>query len=158
MPITNKTVDLWSQVQLKVDGRPVKSGDFYDISYDVYLDNEYVGYLISDYALNTTVQNFLDKLAPDQSRLADVMSAVPSRYRFNYYYLNYLEIKRKWQGQGIGGIALQKWFSKLKSPAMVGLTPAKIANVPVDIVRKFYLKNGFKKVNPHYFVTFIKSK
>jgi hypothetical protein len=144
-----QTFDL-SQVRLQPHGKT---------SYDIFVGKEEVGGIDFTVDLKITKYDFVSTLFEGNPFIKKLMEPVPENYRFNYYYLDEIILWTPYRGSGIGGVALQKWFSTLKAPAVVALSPARIGNVPYTALLRFYKRNGmrlFKFQGDYMAITFIK--
>lgn len=130
-------------------------------SWDIWANGEEVGGLDFTVDYNMTKEQFVRDIFESNPTVVKLMAPVPDNYRFNYYYLDEIILWSPYRGSGIGGIALQQWFSTLRAPACVGLSPAQIGNVPYPALLRFYRRNGFKLftfLGDKFGITFIKAK
>jgi GNAT superfamily N-acetyltransferase len=101
-----------------------------------------VGYLNSAVTRNITKHEVL--AAHDDYKLVKrIFKQVPDEYTFNYYWLQKLFVYEEYSGLGIGSAALQVWFTKLRSIAMVALEAYPIGYRTKVELERFYLKNNF---------------
>lgn len=127
---------------------------------DIYVGKEEVGSIDYNLDKNITKGLLLATEFENQKGFSKLFESVPEDYRFNYYYVDDIRLWSPYRGSGIGGIALQMWFSTLKAPACVGLTPARTGNVPYQALLRFYKRNGFKMLKDRggwFGITFIKA-
>lgn len=134
----------------------------------ILLNGEEVGTLDVSARMGVKKKDVL-KLWDDETTVAKIFSRVPDDYRFNYYFLNGIEIRRKYRDQGLGSRTMQQWFSSLKAPACVGLEIASSGRgsgddvVPLEL-RRFYKRLNFKifkisdgRSTVPYALTFVKA-